>query len=400
VALDNGGSRANRNTSLSGVSRGSLWGPKRKSTNFKAGILLSSLFHLIIVLPFLTLWQEDAVKEEPVYSVSLVSAKGLSAKALARLNVDNVDVSSFKTPKPAVQKPKVLPEPTKSVPPTAVPTPQQPTVVPTKAPPTPVPPTMVPPTIAPPTAIPQPTIAEVKPTTGAPTKTPLPTATHKKNTPTPTATPTRTKEPVKEPKVSNKPQDKVNSDEKATQKNTSKSREKESLKATPSSKPETALEELTPLPSKRDYASARNGGKQVNEEYNRLMNRYLDKEGNAQSDSLNGNSKGGGTASGRNSQNVGEERPSEYFAYRDTMKSEIDRNWRWHTRHDGLKAEIEMRIDSDGSILFAEIKKGSGNIEFDRSVIRAIQAADPLPAPPQNVFEYFSHVVVIFDPNE
>jgi TonB family protein len=59
-----------------------------------------------------------------------------------------------------------------------------------------------------------------------------------------------------------------------------------------------------------------------------------------------------------------------------------------------------MRIAENGSIEFAEIAKGSGNLEFDRSVMRAIQAADPLPSPPSSVYRYFEDIIVIFDPNE
>jgi TolA protein len=131
------------------------------------------------------------------------------------------------------------------------------------------------------------------------------------------------------------------------------------------------------------------------QEYNKLMERYLGKEAGT-SDQDAGAQRLGGTGTGGD-----QERPAEYFTYVERMKAEIDRRWIWHLRHEGLRAQIRMRIAEDGVIEFAEIVKGSGNLEFDRSVMRAIQAADPLPAPPPSVYRYFKDdIIVIFDPNE
>lgn len=48
----------------------------------------------------------------------------------------------------------------------------------------------------------------------------------------------------------------------------------------------------------------------------------------------------------------------------------------------GLEVVISMKIEKDGSIVSHEIEKPSGNALFDRSAMKAVSKASPLPPPP------------------
>ena len=52
-----------------------------------------------------------------------------------------------------------------------------------------------------------------------------------------------------------------------------------------------------------------------------------------------------------------------------------------------LMATVEITIRSDGRIVNTQFEKQSGNAEFDRSVMRAIQKANPLPPLPPGIKE-------------
>ncbi|MBI5740689.1 MAG: TonB family protein [Nitrospirae bacterium] len=48
----------------------------------------------------------------------------------------------------------------------------------------------------------------------------------------------------------------------------------------------------------------------------------------------------------------------------------------------GLETVISIKIDRDGRIISQEIEKASGNALFDRSAVKAVTKAGPLPPPP------------------
>jgi TonB family protein len=50
-----------------------------------------------------------------------------------------------------------------------------------------------------------------------------------------------------------------------------------------------------------------------------------------------------------------------------------------------LLAIITIRIAKDGSVTIGRIEQSSGNVLFDRSALRAISKASPLPPPPQEM---------------
>ena len=49
---------------------------------------------------------------------------------------------------------------------------------------------------------------------------------------------------------------------------------------------------------------------------------------------------------------------------------------------EGLEAIISVKILKDGTVIVQRVEKSSGNTLFDRSAIRALAKASPLPPPP------------------
>ncbi len=74
---------------------------------------------------------------------------------------------------------------------------------------------------------------------------------------------------------------------------------------------------------------------------------------------------------------------SDYYT---VVINKIRQNWIFPESIDkDLLAIITIRIAKDGSITIGKIEKSSGNPLFDRSAMRAIASANPLPAPPQEI---------------
>jgi colicin import membrane protein len=72
-------------------------------------------------------------------------------------------------------------------------------------------------------------------------------------------------------------------------------------------------------------------------------------------------------------------------AYNGKAKSHLQRNWRvpgWISAG-SLKARIVVKIAPNGRVLFKQFSKKSGNAEFDDSVLKAVESADPFPATPE-----------------
>lgn len=49
-----------------------------------------------------------------------------------------------------------------------------------------------------------------------------------------------------------------------------------------------------------------------------------------------------------------------------------------------IEAEVSVTLDAAGQVLGVEVARGSGNPSYDESVVRAIEKASPLPAPPED----------------
>ncbi len=68
--------------------------------------------------------------------------------------------------------------------------------------------------------------------------------------------------------------------------------------------------------------------------------------------------------------------------YYSLVEAKIRQQWIYpETLDTDLETVVSIRVAKDGSITIEKIEKGSGNQLFDRSVLRAITMASPLPPP-------------------
>lgn len=112
---------------------------------------------------------------------------------------------------------------------------------------------------------------------------------------------------------------------------------------------------------------------------------------------------GSGFGSGRvggNSMGGGVVRPPEFFTYKDALEAHIKSEWRWYDKQASLQAQVGFNMDENGEIYNVKILTNSGVREFDDSVFRAVVKANPAPAPPRSVYEFFREVRITFDPRD
>ncbi|RMG42999.1 MAG: TonB family protein [Candidatus Dadabacteria bacterium] len=118
-------------------------------------------------------------------------------------------------------------------------------------------------------------------------------------------------------------------------------------------------------------------------------------------ESANAGGRGFGAARlGGRSMGGGEVRPPEFFAYKRLLENHIKAGWRWFDTSAALIAQVEFSISRDGQISDLRIISSSGNSNFDQSVLRAINKANPVPPPPEKVYKYFALVRMTFDPRD
>ncbi len=93
----------------------------------------------------------------------------------------------------------------------------------------------------------------------------------------------------------------------------------------------------------------------------------------------------GGQGSGARRETAGKGTPgSQGKDYYSRVMEGIRRQWIFpETMGRDLEAIVSIRIAPDGKVTILGMEKGSGNPLFDRSVLRAISMASPLPPPPQ-----------------
>ncbi len=78
----------------------------------------------------------------------------------------------------------------------------------------------------------------------------------------------------------------------------------------------------------------------------------------------------------------GTQSPGEIDAYSALIQQKILSEW-IHPEFDAyLEAIISFRIDREGKVVYHNLEKSSGNTLFDRSAIKAVLKASPLPPPP------------------
>jgi len=124
------------------------------------------------------------------------------------------------------------------------------------------------------------------------------------------------------------------------------------------------------------------------------MQRYL-------GESTESTGKGFGAAKlGGNGMGGGVQRPPEFFTYRQILRDSVKRGWKWYNTQAALVTWVTFDIGPDGVISNVSVSEGSGNREFDESVLRAVYKASPLPPPPATVYNDFRSVRLSFDPRE
>jgi colicin import membrane protein len=83
------------------------------------------------------------------------------------------------------------------------------------------------------------------------------------------------------------------------------------------------------------------------------------------------------------------------------IKRKVQRSWlRPPTAsNQNLQATVRVRLNSRGSVLLVRVVKSSGNAAFDRSVVTAVNKADPLPMPKsKTLISEFREFTFIFRP--
>jgi TonB family protein len=152
-------------------------------------------------------------------------------------------------------------------------------------------------------------------------------------------------------------------------------------------------ENLYDLREKKDVRAPQNSEAQINKDYKKKIDQYIGESNRA------GGSGYGAASQGGNGSGGGKVKPREFFIYLETIQREVKSNWRWFDPNAKFKVVVELGISPKGDIDYARIVEPSISAEFDRSVMRALEAADPLPPPPASVYKDFKQVTIVFDPN-
>ena len=74
--------------------------------------------------------------------------------------------------------------------------------------------------------------------------------------------------------------------------------------------------------------------------------------------------------------------------YYSKVVDEIRQQWVWASRDSGrrnIEAIVSIKILKDGTAIVQKVEKSSGNTLFDKSALRALAKASPLPPPPYEI---------------
>jgi len=181
---------------------------------------------------------------------------------------------------------------------------------------------------------------------------------------TPKPTPKKTKATPK-PTPKAKPKPKVTPKPKATPKKIEETK----------SKPKEAPKK--PVKKKETYTD------NLNKQYQDAIDKYT----GDLSSSTTAKGSGGGTY-----------KPPEWFYYKDRIERIVKSSWNWHLDDGSLQATVSFNISKTGEVSNIRLVKGSGNIRFDESLVRAVNKASPLPAPEQRFYNDFKFVEFVFKP--
>ena len=133
---------------------------------------------------------------------------------------------------------------------------------------------------------------------------------------------------------------------------------------------------------------------ELEKQYQKTMQRYLGESSDA-------GGKGFGAARlGGKGMGGGILRSPEFIAYYNLLRGSIKKGWNWFDSRSPLKAVVYLEIGRNGAISNVSITTGSGNSEFDDSVIRAVYKASPVPPPPPSVYRDFERITIEFTPTD
>lgn len=96
----------------------------------------------------------------------------------------------------------------------------------------------------------------------------------------------------------------------------------------------------------------------------------------------------------------GVQQSPEFFQYKRLLETHIKSGWRWYDPNAQLQAQVEFSLSIDGEIGEVQLSSSSGIKEYDQSVLRAVKKANPAPAPPASVYEFFRNVRITFEPGD
>lgn len=157
---------------------------------------------------------------------------------------------------------------------------------------------------------------------------------------------------------------------------------------TPTGKP-TAKATTTPV--KKPTAKA---PPSIDSQYQQSIQNYLGESTNAR-----GRGFGAASSTGKG-MGGGVVKPKEFFEYSQIIQRLIKNAWAWPDRESSLVNVVNLKILRDGTVEDVHIVRGSGNSEFDNTVVRAVLKVRKFPPPPPIVYEDFKNVDVEFKPRD
>ena len=189
-----------------------------------------------------------------------------------------------------------------------------------------------------------------------------------RNKPTPTPTPVQ---PKAQPTPASTPAPKPSASPKATQ---------APKKVDPKPQPSASL------------APKKMSAQDINNAYQKAMAKALGESVNAGGVGVGSTGKGGKGFGG------GVGRSPEWLAYYNRLTAYVKKGWNWHDAGANISGSVSFNIAPDGKVSGVKLNESSGDTAFDNSIIRAVNRANPVPAPPPSVYEDFKFVAVKFKP--
>jgi TonB family protein len=90
----------------------------------------------------------------------------------------------------------------------------------------------------------------------------------------------------------------------------------------------------------------------------------------------------------------------EFLAYQQRVISMVKAAWVNAVTRPGLVAKVRFEIATDGEVSNVRLEQSSGDSAYDTSTLRAVQRANPLPAPPSRYATDFRDFVIEFKSEE